>query len=446
LVLFPKGYDTAEEVSTGGAVKLAGLAGEVFNNKNKKKGQQNTYRYFMEDKTGHIVNFPDTSNTRYQSYGQAASALIINWDLYLELLEQIRDKKELHTWTNIEKNVYIGLKDPVTFEELIVLALFNQCISHPYMRLIRGLKDQNILNFGPFHQKVLQFMESIISMPKKVYAPEATYETASLDGQLWEWPEVFYKIQALAPNLSHLDGLLVAFFTSAVETWKRFTEEFKPGGIISSLTPEAKDDAFMEPTNDINEGALGSMRKAFHHYPNMTLDTFNAWTMVKRNKTVPYMVSKFTSSDRKKICGLGRKQDSSKRESKRHCELAKSEQFEVDKNRKQDQDKEVKLQEHSERLASLEVFTSFQKLKEAKLRNELLDLQLDWHCQYNSDVPKKSHIPTKSLKLAALEKAIYYYHNNFINRSPKSRTARKGQEVDKSEAVEEEYSDEDPDA
>jgi len=53
----------AEENSTGGAVKLATLAGSLWRHKDKKKGQQDSYKNFMEEKLNYIVNFPDTSNT-----------------------------------------------------------------------------------------------------------------------------------------------------------------------------------------------------------------------------------------------------------------------------------------------------------------------------------------------------------------------------------------------
>ena len=41
-------------------------------------------------------------------------------------------------------------------------------------------------------------------------------------------------------------------------TWKRFISEFAPGGLIDEATAEEKELAWMPPTNDINEGAVGS--------------------------------------------------------------------------------------------------------------------------------------------------------------------------------------------
>jgi len=62
----------------------------------------------------------------------------------------------------------------------------------------------------------------------------------------------------MASQLPYLQPLLVAFCKGAAETWKRFTSEFAPGGLIDEATVEEKDLAWMPPTNDVNEGALGS--------------------------------------------------------------------------------------------------------------------------------------------------------------------------------------------
>jgi len=53
----------------------------------------------------------------------------------------------------------------------------------------------------------------------------------------------------------HICGLLTAFFKGAEETWKQFTSEFTPGGLIDQSTAEEKEPAWMPATNDINEGA-----------------------------------------------------------------------------------------------------------------------------------------------------------------------------------------------
>ena len=64
----------------------------------------------------------------------------------------------------------------------------------------------------------------------------------------------------MAPDFPQLKPALVAFFKGAQETWKQFSSEYAPGGLIDEATEEEKDHAWMPPTNDVNKGALGSFR------------------------------------------------------------------------------------------------------------------------------------------------------------------------------------------
>ena len=60
------------------------------------------------------------------------------------------------------------------------------------------------------------------------------------------------------PELPHRTSVLIAFLEGAADTWKCFTSEFAPGGLIDEATVEERDLAWMPPTNDMNEGALGA--------------------------------------------------------------------------------------------------------------------------------------------------------------------------------------------
>ena len=57
----------------------------------------------------------------------------------------------------------------------------------------------------------------------------------------------------------------------AGKTWPWFFEEFKPGGAIALLSAEERQRAFMNATNDHNEGALGAYRVGARQAPSMTL-------------------------------------------------------------------------------------------------------------------------------------------------------------------------------
>ena len=134
----------ALESTTRGGVKAASLAGAIFNHKDDKKGQQDTFKWWFQN-AGIPIAFPDTSNNRYGTYCVAAGILLLYLDKFLEFLEFVRDSKKKRGFTNMEKNLYNALKDPATLTELAVLALYAQAISHPYMHQIRG-KNQNMLD------------------------------------------------------------------------------------------------------------------------------------------------------------------------------------------------------------------------------------------------------------------------------------------------------------
>ena len=79
----------AESVSQGGGTKLTSLAGAIFNHKDEKKGQADTYRIFFERELGYMISFPDTSNTRCGSHCLAAAELLVHRELYIKLLAQV---------------------------------------------------------------------------------------------------------------------------------------------------------------------------------------------------------------------------------------------------------------------------------------------------------------------------------------------------------------------
>ena len=72
--------------TSSGAVHLCWIAGEVFNSSGDKKGQQDQYKLFCESRGLKAKKFPDTSNTRFQSYPAAAAELIMHKEIYLEYI------------------------------------------------------------------------------------------------------------------------------------------------------------------------------------------------------------------------------------------------------------------------------------------------------------------------------------------------------------------------
>jgi hypothetical protein len=83
----------ALESTTRGGVKAASLAGAIFNHKDDKKGQQDTFKWWFQ-KAGIAIAFPDTSNNHYGTYCEAAGILLLYCDKFLEFLEFVRDSKK----------------------------------------------------------------------------------------------------------------------------------------------------------------------------------------------------------------------------------------------------------------------------------------------------------------------------------------------------------------
>jgi hypothetical protein len=157
----------------------------------------------------------------------------------------------------METNLWNALHCDSTITELAVLAIYAEAVSYPYMKAIHSSGD-NMLNLGPLHCRVYDHMQKIINDPDILIGRDISYATASLDGDEWQNTAVVKKVLDLAPTLPHLQDLLVVFFEGAAETWKHFTSEFAPGGLIDEATVEERELAWMPATNDENEGALGS--------------------------------------------------------------------------------------------------------------------------------------------------------------------------------------------
>ena len=116
-----------------GAVKLTRLVGALINHKDDKKGYHDLFRHFCNAVIHHQVKFPDTSNTCYQCYCNAATELIVNRTLYVDFMAFIEYSKMTPGLNHLEQNILTSLNNLPTQTELAVLSLYSQSISIPYI-------------------------------------------------------------------------------------------------------------------------------------------------------------------------------------------------------------------------------------------------------------------------------------------------------------------------
>ena len=201
----------AEQVSKWGGTHATSLGSMLFQNKDKKKGQQDTYDWYMEYHIGYHVPYPNVSNTRYGSHGEAVATIIVYLEHFKNFMKHIRDAKDRPGETNIEKNFTSAIKDIPTLTELCVLALYNIAISCPFMAHVRT--HSNILKLQGFFERKVKFLETIIENPSIWTGGETSHEKGSLDRKEWDkWAlQVLTTVHALAPQLPDLDSAVTAF-------------------------------------------------------------------------------------------------------------------------------------------------------------------------------------------------------------------------------------------
>lgn len=400
----------ALEASTRGGVKLTAIAGALFNNKDDKKGQGDTYLMHFKAKYGESFRrFPDTNNTRFGSHGEAAGNLLRYHEGYVEYMQLIRDKKLKPAWTNIESNIAKALECTRTLEELAVLALYTQAISHPYMRFVRGpgTEEVNILDLGPLHVEVQDHCRMIIDDPMLLLTPGTeSYVLGSLDGLEWEEPEVVQAVHARLDEMPYIKLLLVAFFEGALATWIRFSAEFAPGGLIDTATADERLEAWMPSTNDANEGALGSYSSMRKKKPTLTFHQYNALAMYCRNDTQDFM-RLLNEDDHAYLRRRARIIDSSGLERQRRQRQVEFDQWVVKITQAKRAAQRAKIAANIRRLESVILLTSLDQVDGLTVAK--LDDQLDALRRYDDGVPLKSKCGNKAKRQEKLREALERY-------------------------------------
>ena len=436
--------ERALNMTSCGGVKATKIAGDILNHKDDKKGHHDYFRWWWLENVKKPFTFPDTSNTRFQTHCDGACVLMVNLGHFIQFLEFAREKKNLVRFSHMEENLWRALHCTPTKTELAVLALYAQAVSHPYMRSVRGAgkKNVNALDLGPLHKKVQNHIKRIIEDPSFLLGPAVTHETGTMDGREWESPEVILCIHKHAPSLPHLPALLVAFFEGAEETWKRFTSEYAPGGLIDEATVDEKDSAWMPPTNDVNEGALGSFRVLMRRQPHLTLLQYNAQAMFHQNETQAFMETNFQPEDYQYVHKKARQADVDHLELKRKQNIVQHTQARNEWKIASREKRKIKAVAKAERVAAVKLI--FEKelikgLKGEKLKDHLLAFQ-----KAEAPISPSITIRTPVAQIReALQLAIDSYHNGDWTPTTSSATESDTDDTDSSEVLDTETDDSD---
>ncbi|KAI5827506.1 hypothetical protein K523DRAFT_418389 [Schizophyllum commune Tattone D] len=363
----------ALEASTRGGAKTTALAGAIFHNHSDKKGQGDTHINYMtyqlsSDFDDIIHRFPQTNNTRFGSHGEAAGELLVHLREYIRFLRFIKTKKQTNSWTNIELNVYRALHDQPTLTELAVLALYQQIITHPYMKLVRARdgEELNAIDLGPLHAEVREHCERLISCPEILldFAPDC-YVNATFDGRQFHRPDVVAAVQKLVrrKQLPYLRTMFVSFLKGAVVTWIRFSSEYAPGGLIDGMSMDEKAHVFLNATNDRNEGALGAWCVWARNHATSTMHQYNALAMYITNETENFVQAYFGEDDYVWAMRAAREYDASGIERRRRREQAAFEARVVEMKRERIEAREVKNKARREKLAAVDLISDLSEAK-----------------------------------------------------------------------------------
>ena len=174
--------------AVGGGVKLASLIGALVNNRDEGKGCSDEFRTYTHDRLGKSITFPDTSNVRYQCYGDAAAEIIQHPNLYIDFIRHHGMKKKGAIGLNhMESNILKGLMDPATMTEMAVLALYHESVSKPYAMQVRGLVNEhkNALDLGPLHDDLQTHCDTIIAKPELLIGDTISYTTGAFYATPW---------------------------------------------------------------------------------------------------------------------------------------------------------------------------------------------------------------------------------------------------------------------
>lgn len=389
-------------------MKATALAGGIFNHKDSKKGHHDTYRAALDAQTGSHTVFADVSNTRFASHGDGAGQLMRHLEWHIQYLEDHAYSKTKVGLTHMEANLLKALKDVPTQQELMAMAIFTECVYHPYLEHARagdkGLAT-NMLDEAPWHQHLKEFLASVIRDPDVILGESATYETATLDGRRFHDPNIMGSIFQRASTALHLRACLVAFFKGALEKLPSFTTEFTSGN-IDKLTDAERKLSFRPHTNDINEGMLGLYRTYDRENPRGSLAIYNSIQMNNLNETEQWRKTHLGESDDAALMKAARNLDKQHLEKKRRCAINQARVERIAQQKKAENERTARLAEKERQIALIQREYDPTWLHQKSTTLVLINDQVKaWKAiDPTLKVPSRA---TKAQKIALLEESIH---------------------------------------
>jgi len=383
--------DEAEDCSdnvAGGAVKLTSLIGALVKNKDETKGCAEEFRVYTQDRLGHAVAFPDTSNIRYQCYGDAAVEIIRHPELYVDFVDQHGLKKKRGAGPNhMEQNILKGLVDPPTMTEMAVLTLYHESISKPYAMQVHGSINEwkNALDLGPLHDDIEDHCDAIVDNPDLLIGDHVSHATGAFYGTQWDQAVVDH-ILSTRDQLPHLRDALVAFLKGAREGWRVFTEEFEPDSEISRATAEERALGFRPPTNDHSEGGCAMDKYWGRRAPTMTTHQRNARIQVQCNgpsflefcHDLPESDLGFTRRKGRRLDAGKRSLRESQAQAAADLEAVEEERRNTERRARRKEERQAKAAEMVEGFEPILDLDVFRSLPAAEPTNKFLQRQLVW--------------------------------------------------------------------
>ncbi|KAF8157109.1 hypothetical protein B0H34DRAFT_849024 [Crassisporium funariophilum] len=180
--------------------------------------------------------------------------------------------------------------------------------------------------------------------------------------------------------------------------WRRGTASH-PNLLKAELSRNEKDRIWIDTTNDVNEGALGTTRQSLHHAPNITLPKLNARMMYRKNNTASFVEHTFnTTADQAFLRSESRKQDAAGMSRKSRQEEVSHDREEVERKRTKDVGRKAQADARIAVLDALQLELDIETLTKGikaggkTLKVSDIRLQIAWHRRHDSKIPPKGEI------------------------------------------------------